>query len=100
MILGMGYATNSAVIPVLCGQGDLIISDDLNHASIISGVRGAGCKIKVFKHNNAVHLDHVLRHAISSGQPRTHRPWRKILVIVEGIYSMEGEVRAVSLQAS
>lgn len=37
-------------------------------------------------------LEKVLREAIVKGQPLTHRPWKKILVIVEGIYSMEGEI--------
>ena len=37
------------------------------------------------------HLEEVLREQISEGQPRTHRPWKKIIVIVEGIYSMEGD---------
>lgn len=93
MVLGMGYATNSAVLPALCGPGDLIISDALNHSSIVSGARGCGARVRVFKHNNAAHLDRVLRAAIAEGQPRTHRPWRKVLVVVEGIYSMEGEAR-------
>ena len=39
-----------------------------------------------------VHLEAVLRTSIAEGQPRTHRPWKKILIIVEGIYSMEGEM--------
>jgi serine palmitoyltransferase len=38
------------------------------------------------------HLEKVLREHIAEGQPRTHRPWKKIIVIVEGIYSMEGEL--------
>lgn len=38
------------------------------------------------------HLEKVLREHIAEGQPRTHRPWKKIMVIVEGIYSMEGEL--------
>jgi hypothetical protein len=37
-------------------------------------------------------LEEVLREQIAGGQPRTHRPWKKIIVIVEGIYSMEGEL--------
>jgi serine palmitoyltransferase len=37
-------------------------------------------------------LERVLRESISEGQPRTHRPWRKVVVLVEGIYSMEGDV--------
>ncbi|KAG1670985.1 hypothetical protein FOA52_014374 [Chlamydomonas sp. UWO 241] len=91
VVVGMGYATNSSVIPVLAGKGALIISDALNHASIVVGARASGAKIKVFRHNDAGHLDAVLRNAIADGQPRTHRPWKKIIIIVEGIYSMEGE---------
>jgi len=89
---GMGYATNSANIPVLIGKGGLVISDALNHASIVVGCRGSGAKIKVFKHNDPKDLENVLRQAIAEGQPRTHRPWKKILIVVEGIYSMEGEI--------
>jgi serine palmitoyltransferase len=37
-------------------------------------------------------LERVIRQAIAEGQPRTHRNWRKILIVVEGIYSMEGEI--------
>jgi 7-keto-8-aminopelargonate synthetase-like enzyme len=79
-------------IPALVGKGCLILSDALNHASIVAGVRGSGAKVKVFNHNNPAHLERVLRASICDGQPRTHRPWRKILIIVEGIYSMEGEI--------
>ena len=38
------------------------------------------------------HLERVLKEQIAEGQPRTHRPWKKIIVVVEGIYSMEGEI--------
>ena len=89
---GMGFATNSFTIPALVGKGSLIVSDALNHSSIVSGARGSGATVKVFRHNDAAHLEQTLRKQISEGQPRTHRPWKKILVIVEGIYSMEGEI--------
>ncbi len=49
-------------------------------------------RAQVFAHNDADHLEAVLRASIAEGQPRTRRPWRKVLVVVEGIYSMEGEV--------
>jgi serine palmitoyltransferase len=49
----MGFATNSTVIPALVGKGALIISDELNHSSIVTGARSSGSKIKVFKHNDA-----------------------------------------------
>jgi serine palmitoyltransferase len=91
-IVSMGFATNSTIIPALVSKGCLIISDELNHASIVAGVRLSGASIRVFKHNDVEDLELVLRDAISQGQPRTHRPWRKILIIIEGLYSMEGEL--------
>lgn len=92
IIYGMGYATNSTSIPAIVGKGGLIISDTLNHASIVVGCRSAGAKIKTFKHNDPADLERVLRQSIAEGQPRTHRDWKKILIVVEGIYSMEGEI--------
>lgn len=89
--LNMGYNTNATTIPALVSRGDLIISDELNHTSIVSGARASGAAIRLFQHNDANDLEAVLRQAIVMGQPRTRRPWNKILVIVEGIYSMEGE---------
>lgn len=92
LCFGMGFATNSAVLPVLAGPGCLIVSDALNHASIVSGVRGSGAKVAVFAHNDVDSLESVIRSSIARGQPRTRRPWKKVLVVVEGIYSMEGEL--------
>ncbi|XP_074502652.1 serine palmitoyltransferase 3 [Sebastes fasciatus] len=92
MTFGMGFATNSMNIPALVGKGGLILSDELNHTSLILGARLSGATIRVFKHNNMHSLEKMLREAICSGQPRTHRPWKKILIMVEGIYSMEGSV--------
>lgn len=92
MIFGMGFGTNSTGIPALVGKGGLIISDSNNHSSIACGARTSGASIRVFKHNDMRSLEAVIRHAILSGQPKSHRPWTKILIIVEGIYSMEGEM--------
>lgn len=90
VVFGMGFATNSTNIPVLAGRGSLIISDELNHASMILGCRLTGSVIRVFKHNDMRDLERQLRTAVVDGQPRTHRPWKKIIIFVEGIYSMEG----------
>ncbi|KAM0250671.1 hypothetical protein ACHAQJ_008548 [Trichoderma viride] len=90
MVFSMGYVTNSSTFPALVSKGCLIISDELNHASIRVGARLSGAVIQSFKHNDMDDLERVLREAISQGQPRTHRPWKKILVVVEGLYSMEG----------
>ncbi|KAI4895260.1 hypothetical protein NFI96_011740, partial [Prochilodus magdalenae] len=92
MVFGMGFATNSMNIPVLTGKGCLILSDELNHASLVLGARLSGSTIRVFKHNNMQSLEKLLRDAIVHGQPKTHRPWKKILILVEGIYSMEGSI--------
>lgn len=88
----MGFAVNSTTLPALVSKGDLIISDELNHSSLVYGARASRSSIRVFKHNDPKDLEAVLRDAISQGQPRTHRPWKKILVVIEGLYSMEGDI--------
>jgi len=90
IVFNMGFNTNTTSIPALVQRGDLIISDELNHTSLVNGARASGAHIRTFKHNDAKHLEHVIRDSIVIGQPRSRRPFRKILVIVEGIYSMEG----------
>ena len=90
MVFSMGFVTNASSFPALVSKGCLIISDELNHASIRIGARLSGAMISSFKHNDMEDLETRLREMISQGQPRTHRPWKKILVVVEGLYSMEG----------
>ncbi|CAL5871145.1 uncharacterized protein PFLUO_LOCUS5391 [Penicillium psychrofluorescens] len=92
MVFSMGFGTNASIFPALVSKGCLIISDELNHASIRFGSRLSGASIAMFKHNDMKDLEVKLREAISQGQPRTHRPWKKILVVVEGLYSMEGSM--------
>lgn len=92
LIYSQGYSTNSVIFSSLVGKNCLVISDELNHASIRFGIRMSGASLKVFKHNNLKNLEKILRKEISGGQPRTHRPWKKILVVVEGLYSMEGTI--------
>lgn len=92
VISSMGFATNSTIIPALVGKGCLVISDEFNHASIRFGVRLSGASVRTFEHNSIKSFENLLREVISQGQPKTHRPWKKILVIVEGLYSMEGSI--------
>ncbi|KAL7460313.1 hypothetical protein ACHAXS_000775, partial [Conticribra weissflogii] len=91
VVLNMGFNTNATVLPALATRGDLIVSDELNHTSIVNGARASGAAIRTFAHNDAADLEGILREAIVWGRPRTRRPWSRILVVVEGIYSMEGE---------
>lgn len=86
----MGFATNTCTIPVFTDEGDLIISDEYNHASIIYGARLSRACVKTFPHNNMRELEKTLRYWISQGQPVSHKAWRRVFVLTEGIYSMEG----------
>lgn len=90
LISSMGFATNSTIIPALVSKGCLVISDELNHASIRFGVRLSNANVRMYRHNDMDNLEALLKEVISQGQPKTHRPWKKILLIVEGLYSMEG----------
>lgn len=94
LVIANGYGTNSCALPALLGaqSGSLVVSDANNHASIVQGCRLSGARVKVFRHNDPEHLEMVLRQSIAEGRPRTRRPWRRIMVAVEGLYSMEGEV--------
>uniref|UniRef100_A0A8R1XZT9 serine C-palmitoyltransferase n=1 Tax=Onchocerca volvulus TaxID=6282 RepID=A0A8R1XZT9_ONCVO len=88
----MGFAVNSLNTPCLADENSIIISDQFNHASLILGSRMSGATVRVFKHNDMTDLEKVIRDAIVYGNPKTKKPFTKILIIVEGIYSMEGSI--------
>ena len=79
-------------LPQLMGKDCLVLSDEFNHASIILGLRLSGASVVVFKHNNMKSLEECLKSCIIKGNPITKRSWKKIFIVVEGIYSMEGSV--------
>ena len=83
-----GYMANVGVIPALVGPGDLLVSDELNHASIIDGARLARCQVAVFKHGDIESFAEVLRDARAGV--------RRILVAIDGVYSMDGDVAPVA----
>lgn len=94
LVCGMGFATNAQLLPSIVGSNDLVISDALNHASIVVGARlaPASATIRLFDHNSVTSLASVLRHAIAHGNPKNgNAPWDRIFILVEGMYSMEGE---------
>ncbi|XP_074595393.1 serine palmitoyltransferase 2-like [Brevipalpus obovatus] len=92
IVFGMGFATNTMNIPVFGGEGCLLISDELNHASLILGCKLSESSKKIFKHNDTEDLERVLVESLADGQPETHEPWRKIIILIEAIYSMEGSI--------
>ena len=79
-----GYMANVGVIPALCGDGDVVVSDALNHASIVDGCRLSRAEVRVFTHGDADALEAVLRQ-VCDGR-------RQVLVALDGVYSMDGDV--------
>ena len=88
----MGFATNALNLPSLLSPGCLVVSDEKNHASIILGLRLSGATIKVYKHNDVKNLEKVIENAIVHGQPKSGASWKKIFIILEGVFSMEGSI--------
>lgn len=90
ILISQGYGTNGFLFASIADSKTLVISDALNHASIRFGVRVSGASVKICEHNDMESLEKVIRDSIAQGQPKTHRPWGKIIIAVEGLYSMEG----------
>jgi len=84
LAFGTGYMANVGLIPALVGAGDVVISDALNHASIIDGCRLSRADVHVFPHGD---LD-----ALAAALRERARPGRRVLLAVDGVYSMDGDV--------
>jgi 8-amino-7-oxononanoate synthase len=83
-----GYMANVGVIPALVGADDVLISDELNHASIIDGAKLARTQVAVFRHGDVESFAETLA--------RVRPDARRILVAIDGVYSMDGDVAPVS----
>jgi len=84
VVLQSGFSANTAVIPVLVGKEDLIISDALNHASIIDGSRLSAARIERYAHADAADLEQVIL--------KNKGTYRRALVITDGVFSMDGDL--------
>ncbi len=82
-----GFMANSGLIPQLVDRGDLVVSDQLNHGSIIDGVRLSRADRAIYKHNDMEDLDRVLKEA-----EKHDPPYRRILIITDGVFSMDGDI--------
>ena len=87
-----GFTANTGVIPVVTGEADLIVSDALNHASIIDGMRLSKAPRKVYPHGDVDALREILREARETGRPDGAGPYRLILVVTDGVFSMDGDI--------
>jgi glycine C-acetyltransferase len=79
-----GFTANAGTVAAVLDKGDVIVSDRLNHASIIDGGRLSRAEIKVFDHKDALHADELLA--------ETARPGRRQLLITDGVFSMDGDI--------
>ena len=79
-----GYAANLGVIPALVREGDVVVSDALNHASIIDGIRLSGAEARVFPHADCNALERVLEEAA--------RGPGRVLLVADGVFSMDGDI--------
>jgi glycine C-acetyltransferase len=84
VVFQSGFAANAGTVSAILGKEDFIISDELNHASIIDGARLSRAKIKVFRHKDAAHAEELLKEV--AGEPG-HK-----LMITDGVFSMDGDV--------
>jgi len=87
LVYQTGFAANAGLIPQLVGKEDLIISDELNHGSIIDGVRLAHAERAVYKHADMEDLKRVLNEA-----EKHSPPYRRILLLTDGVFSMDGDI--------
>ncbi len=88
LLFTSGYVSNDATLSTLAKllPGCVIFSDELNHASMIAGIRNAGCEKRVFRHNDVAHLEELLA-AEDPGVPK--------LIAFESVYSMDGDVAPI-----
>jgi glycine C-acetyltransferase len=86
-----GFSANTGVIPTITGEQDLIVSDALNHASIIDGMRLSKAPRKVYAHRDVDALRQVLAEAREQGG-LAGLPHRLILVVTDGVFSMDGDI--------
>ena len=86
-----GFTANTGVIPTITGEADLIVSDGLNHASIIDGMRLSKAPRVIYPHADVTALRDRLAEARSKGGP-DGKPHRLLLVVTDGVFSMDGDI--------
>ena len=92
VVFQSGFTANAGTVSSILGKEDFILSDELNHASIIDGARLSRAKIKVFRHKDVAHAEELLNEI-------ANEPGRK-LVITDGVFSMDGDIGPVDTLAA
>jgi glycine C-acetyltransferase len=92
LVFQSGFTANTGVLPVVTGEADLIVSDAFNHASIIDGMRLSKAPRQVYPHKDVMALRDILARAATEGRPEVGEPYRLILVVTDGVFSMDGDI--------
>lgn len=92
VVFQSGFTANAGTVGSILGKEDFILSDELNHASIIDGARLSRAKIKVFRHKDVQHCEDLLKEV-------ENEPGKK-LVITDGVFSMDGDIGPVDRLAA
>ena len=83
LLFNTGYAANTGIIPAVATTDDVILSDSLNHASIIDGCRLSKAQVYVYRHRDVNHVEDILKKT-------THA--RRRLIVTDGVFSMDGDI--------
>jgi glycine C-acetyltransferase len=87
VVFQSGFTANAGTVGSILGKDDFILSDELNHASIIDGARLSKARIKVFRHKDVAHCEELLKEV-------ENEPGKK-LIITDGVFSMDGDIGPV-----
>lgn len=88
LVFQSGYAANVGTIPLVAGRGDVVLSDEYNHASCRDAVRLSGAALRTYRHRDVNHLDDLLRRRRLRDPAGSHR----LIVVTDGVFGTEGTI--------
>jgi 8-amino-7-oxononanoate synthase len=83
LVFNSGYAGNTGIVPAIAGTGDMILSDSLNHASIIDGCRLSKAEVRVYRHKDVGQVETLLKKGLNA---------KRKLIVTDGVFSMDGDI--------